>query len=88
MYLGMNILALASGAMPTGSEGNGETILSQVGRAVFGGPGPAYYVLQFATMAVLVLAAQTSFADFPRLASILSRDGFELLSYSGRKYFL
>ena len=40
------------------------------------GPTPIYYVLIFSTMGILVLAAQTSFADFPRLASILARDGF------------
>jgi len=37
---------------------------------------PIYYVLQFATMGILILAAQTSFADFPRVASILARDGY------------
>ena len=37
---------------------------------------PIYYVLIFSTMGILVLAAQTSFADFPRLASILAKDGF------------
>ena len=35
-----------------------------------------YYVLQFSTMGILILAANTSFADFPRLSSILARDGF------------
>jgi hypothetical protein len=46
-----------------------------VGRAVFG-LGPLYYVLQLATTGLLILAANTSFADFPRLSSILARDGF------------
>ena len=50
-------------------------MLSQVGRATFG-QGPAWYILLISTMGILVLAAQTSFADFPRLASILARDGF------------
>ena len=35
-----------------------------------------YYVLQFSTFAILILAANTAFADFPRLSSIISRDGF------------
>ena len=76
MYLGTSFLAVHVGAIPTGDRGNGETVLSQIGRTVFGGPTFPYYVLQFFTMAILVLAAQTSFADFPRLSSILARDGF------------
>jgi amino acid transporter len=51
-----------------------ETVLSRVGRAILGGGFP-YYVLQAATAMILVLAANTSFADFPRLSSILARDG-------------
>jgi hypothetical protein len=43
---------------------------------VFGGPGLMYFVLQISTMGILILAAQTSFADFPRLSSILARDGY------------
>jgi hypothetical protein len=52
-----------------------ETVLSQLGRVVFG-EGPTYVVLQIATALILVLAANTSFADFPRLSSILARDRF------------
>jgi amino acid transporter len=50
-----------------------ETVLSMVGRTIFG-MGPLYYLLQATTAAVLTLAANTSFADFPRLSSILARD--------------
>ena len=50
-------------------------MLSQIGRAVYGDGGFFYYALQIATMAILVLAANTSFAGFPRLASVLARDG-------------
>jgi len=52
-----------------------DTVLSQIGRAVYGNGGFFYYVLQIATMAILFLAANTSYADFPRLSSILARDG-------------
>lgn len=76
MFLGSSYLASAVGAMPTGFQGSGETILSQVSRTVFGGTGVLYYILQISTMGILVLAAETSFAGFPRLASILARDGF------------
>ncbi len=53
----------------------GETVLSQLGHRVFG-TGFWYYALQYATFAVLVLAANTAFADFPRLASILANDRY------------
>jgi amino acid transporter len=72
MFLSTSFLAGATGAIPAAS---GESVLSQIGRSVFG-IGPLYYVLQFATMGILILAAQTSFADFPRVASILARDGY------------
>lgn len=71
MFLGISWLAGVVGAVPSEHE----TVISQIGRAVLGS-GVAYYVLQFATMGILVLAANTSFADFPRLASLLARDGF------------
>jgi amino acid transporter len=79
MFLGTSFLAVNIGAHPVtaqGVPGAGETVLSQVGRTVFGGRGPLYYILQFSTMGILILAANTSFADFPRLSSILARDGF------------
>ena len=54
-----------------------QTILSTMGAAVFGGrSNPLYGVLQAATAAILCLSANTSFADFPRLSSIVARDGF------------
>jgi len=52
-----------------------QTMLSKLGIAVFG-HGFLYYMLQIATATILVLAANTSFTGFPRLASILARDGF------------
>jgi amino acid transporter len=53
-----------------------ETLLSILGTAVFGDGSAMYYVLQFSTFAILILAANTAFADFPRLSSIISRDGY------------
>ena len=52
-----------------------ETILSALARRIFGG-GPFYFLIQVTTMLVLTVAANTSFADFPRLAAILAKDGF------------
>jgi amino acid transporter len=72
LFLGITVLAHAYGVLPREEE----TVVSQLARAVFGGRGPAYYAVQAATMAILVLAANTAYADFPRLASIMARDRF------------
>ncbi len=71
VFLGISYLAGVAGAVPS----HDESVLSQIGRATFG-QGPIWYILLISTMGILILAAQTSFADFPRLASILARDGF------------
>ncbi len=71
MFLGTSFLAYAFN-FPHRPE---ETLLSQLGRAIFG-VGPIYYAIQAATMAILILAANTSFADFPRLSSIVAQDRF------------
>jgi len=71
MFLGLSYLAGVVGATPSDHE----SVVSQIGRAVYG-LGPLYYVLQLSTTGILILAANTSFADFPRLSSILARDGF------------
>lgn len=70
-FLGISFLAWEFGVAPAVDE----TVVSQLGRAIFG-KNVIYYLIQFATMAILVLAANTSFAGFPRLASILGQDGF------------
>ena len=51
-------------------------MVSQIARGTLGGRSVLYYAVQAATMAILVLAANTAYADFPRLASIVARDGF------------
>ena len=70
-FLGVSFLAQHYQVMPTTSE----TVLSILGHHIFGG-GPLYFALQYTTFAVLVLAANTAFADFPRLAGILANDKF------------
>jgi amino acid transporter len=52
-----------------------ETILSALARRLLGS-GPLYYLIQISTMLILAVAANTSFAGFPRLAAILATDGF------------
>jgi amino acid transporter len=77
MFLGLSVLAARLQVVPF--ESGTPTVISEVGRLVFGA-GPIgsvlYYGLQVGTMLILVLAANTSFADFPRLASFHARDHF------------
>ena len=71
LFLGITVLTYLYGIAPSDSE----TMLSQLGRSIFG-RGIVYFVIQAATMAILVLAANTSYADFPRLGSVMARDRF------------
>ncbi len=73
LILGTGFLAYKLNAHPVGH--GGETVLSQMARFIFG-QGVFYYVIQAATAAILVLAANTAFADFPRLSSLLAADRF------------
>lgn len=72
LFAGITLLARLLGVAPM--EG-GETVLSQIARGVFGG-GALYYIVQAATASILVLAANTSYAGFPRLSSFMAADGF------------
>jgi amino acid transporter len=77
-FVGVSYLSNHMGLVP----GN-QSIVSQVALAVFG-QNAFYYIFQIATMAVLVVAANTAFADFPRLSSILARDNFMPHVFSNR----
>ncbi|HEY3884293.1 MAG TPA: APC family permease, partial [Vicinamibacterales bacterium] len=72
MFLGMTLLAHAYHVVPSETE----TVISQIARGTFGGRGVLYLCVQAATMLILVLAANTAYSDFPRLSSIVARDGF------------
>jgi len=71
LFMGITFLAHHFHVVPRPEE----TVVSQLARQVFGG-GLLYYEVQAVTMLILILAANTSFADFPRLAYFLARDGF------------
>jgi amino acid transporter len=72
LFMGTTLLAGAFRTAPSPHE----TVVSQLARAVFGGRGPLYYAVQAATTLILVLAANTAYQDFPRLASVMARDRF------------
>ena len=71
LFLGITVLTYDFGILPRPEE----TVISQVARHVFG-RSAFYYVIQAGTMLILLLAANTSFADFPRLSFFLARDRF------------
>jgi hypothetical protein len=91
MFFGLSILAVHMHIVPDPHEK--VTVNAQIARAVFGdsGIGDALFVMiQIATMLILVLAANTSFADFPRLASFHAGDRFlprQLTRYGDRLVF-
>lgn len=71
MFLGISYLATATGVTAVEHP----TVTSQIARAVFG-DGVLFYLVQVVTAAILILAANTAYADFPRLASVLAGDRF------------
>jgi amino acid transporter len=71
-FMGISLLAEKLRPTPTHEQ----TLLSIMGEAVFGDGHPLFFVLQFSTFAILILAANTAFADFPRVSSIIARDGY------------
>ena len=71
LFMGISFLAYHYGILPKTDE----TVVSQLARLTFG-TGALYYALQIGTMLLLVLAANSAFAGFPHLASILARDGY------------
>ena len=70
-FIGLTVLAARLGIVPVADE----TVVSQIARRLHG-TGFFYYAVQAATALILVLAANTSFADFPRLSSLLARDRY------------
>jgi amino acid transporter len=77
LFMGVTLLAGAYRVVPLVESAPGyETVVSQLARGVFGGRGVLYYAVQGATTLILILAANTAFADFPRLSSIIARDRY------------
>lgn len=81
LFLGITFLAHQIAAQPNEVE----TIISQIGRTVFGDGSLLYYLVLAGTALILLMAANTSYADFPRLAALHAGDGFlpRQLTYRG-----
>jgi amino acid transporter len=71
LFFGVSVLAHHLHPYPSENV----TVFAQMGGAIFGN-GIMFWVLQFATAGILTLAANTAYADFPRLSSIIARDGY------------
>ncbi len=72
LFIGTTLLATATHAVPSDSE----TVISQIARTVFGRENIIYGLVVGATTLILIVAANTSFADFPRLSALAARDGY------------
>ena len=83
MMLGITFLAHQVGALPSEEE----TLISQMARTIFDGRGILYLGTIAATTVILIMAANTAFADFPRLSAIAATDGFlpRQLTYRGSR---
>lgn len=83
LFLGITFLAVKIGAIPGGKE----TVISQLVRTVFQGQGLLYLTTIAGTTLILVMAANTAFADFPRLSALQAGDGFlpRQLTYRGSR---
>ena len=83
LFIGVSFLAREVQAVPSEAE----TVISQLARAIFGGQGFLYFCVIAGTTVILILAANTAFAGFPRLSAMLAQDGFmpRQLTYRGSR---
>jgi hypothetical protein len=83
LFLGITYLTGQIGAVPSEAE----TVISQLARTVFEGRGPLYLATIAATTLILIMAANTAYADFPRLSALHAGDGFlpRQLTYRGSR---
>jgi amino acid transporter len=83
LFLGITFMAHQIHALPSETE----TVISQIGRTVYGENSPLYVMVLAGTALILLMAANTSYADFPRLAALAASDGFlpRQLTYRGSR---
>jgi len=80
-FLGVSVLA--SHLKPFRGHDD-PTVIAMLAEQVYGGRGVLFWVTQIATFAILILAANTAYADFPRLSSIIAKDGFLPRQFANR----
>jgi amino acid transporter len=83
LFIGISFLSRQIQAVPSETE----TVISQLARTVFGGQGFLYFGVIAGTTVILILAANTAYAGFPRLSAMLAADGFmpRQLTYRGSR---
>ena len=83
LFIGISFLTGKVHAVPSEQE----TVISQLARTIFNGQGILYLAIIFATTVILILAANTAFAGFPRLSALMAKDGFlpRQLTYRGSR---
>jgi len=83
LFLSITFLAGQIHAIPSEAE----TVISQLARTIYGGQGWLYLVVIGATTVILIMATNTSFADFPRMSAFLAKDGWlpRQLAYRGSR---
>ncbi len=83
LFMGISFLSVQTAAVPSEFE----TVISQLVRTVFNGQGFLYIAVILATTVILLLAANTAFAGFPRLGALMAKDGFlpRQLTYRGSR---
>jgi len=72
-FLGVSVLAARLKPFRGDQDATGIALMAE---HIYGGKGVLFWITQIATFAILILAANTAYADFPRLSSIISRDGY------------
>lgn len=82
-FLGISFITNFVHAVPSETE----TVISQIARTIFDGRGTMYLMVISATTVILIMAANTAFADFPRLGALIAKDGFipRQLAYRGSR---
>ena len=83
LFLGISFLSSQIQVVPSETE----TVISQLTRTVFDGRGVPYLLVMVATTVILIMAANTAFADFPRLSALLAADGYlpRQMTYRGSR---
>jgi amino acid transporter len=83
LFMGISFLTREIHAVPSEAE----TVISQLARTIFNGQGIPYLLVIAGTTVILILAANTAFAGFPRLSAMLAADGFmpRQLTYRGSR---
>jgi amino acid transporter len=80
LFIGITFLAVSFGIVPMADQ----TVVAQVSSRVYGAGSVGFYLFQAFTALILILAANTSYNAFPRLAAILASDGFMPRQFSFR----